>query len=304
MQKGRAFHCLTGKLCAQQAEQSRGPGAPSAGATPAPARQHSFAATLPSPARVHVADAAAQVCAAFKGRHGLEGRRLELSSSCTADEPGVYMHSPHMAPSMSLTAVKYLIWRYSEGSLRYTSTCTTATRCSFLGSRFFVAGLTASFNLFLWQFLRVLIYFLELSRLRDILPPLCFWALRSSHSGHLCPRPPAQRSLPMCTGVWRPEASAAAQNAAPFQGSRLGKALAASYGRSRSNGAAAAFSGGCAGLRAPYAQARNTPAWRSAAISRSGSAGSSCGLSVNPHLARSVALSLTCTSASSLPVLL
>lgn len=76
----------------QQAEQFSVLKGSSAAATPAPgSRQQAFAAAaaLPSPARAHVADAAALVSAAFKGRHGLEGRRLELSSSCAADEPGV-----------------------------------------------------------------------------------------------------------------------------------------------------------------------------------------------------------------------
>ncbi|BDA50358.1 hypothetical protein COCOBI_16-0340 [Coccomyxa sp. Obi] len=161
-----------------QAEQCSVSKGSSAVATPAPgARQQAFAAAaaLPSPARAHVAGAAALVSAAFKGRHGLEGRRLELSSSCAADEPG----------------------------------------------------------------------------------------------------------------LWKPEAAAAAEQATPFHGSRIGKALAAGYGRNHRGGAASAsFRGACNGLRAPYMRARNMPAWRSASMSRSGSAGSSCGLGVNPHLAR------------------
>lgn len=86
---GSCVTCIFGVV--QQAEQALVSKGSSAAATPAPgSRQQAFAAAaaLPSPARAHVADAAALVSAAFKGRHGLEGRRLELSSSCAADEPG------------------------------------------------------------------------------------------------------------------------------------------------------------------------------------------------------------------------
>lgn len=60
-------------------------------------------AVLPSPARAHVASAASLVCAAFKGRHGLEGHRL--SSSCVADESGKHSRGGHRNSAFHRTSV-------------------------------------------------------------------------------------------------------------------------------------------------------------------------------------------------------